>query len=909
MSALDCFAEQYLSPMVGRHDELRVLKQALQDVRDHHRAEVVFITGETGVGKSRLGMEFCRQVVGEARILVSGQVLSHQPTPAYWVFLELIRNSLGVQADTPTAEVRRRLAETSNALLGKQASEILPYLEYLLSLPPADAKTARQVEFLDPERLRQRIFLSVRSFLEALASRQPLILVLEDLLEADEPSLDLFESLLEWLAETPVLILAISRPFLQGKLSQVLQFALHRLKEACHQLDLPTLEQTDIRVFLDQVLGGNELPSPTGNLIVEYSKGLPLYIEEVVCMLSEIGALQKTSAGWKPTEVASLQQFDFPKTIQGLIRWRFEHLDPAQSKLLQAASVVGKRFHVSILQSVLQSISPQQLEQQLERLCERGFLVKPFSPVKEWWEFRHNLTAESIYATLTQAERAYYHGCVGQALESFYAAQLNTQVDLLAYHYGLSDQTASALRFALLAGQRAARRYHNDQAQVYFQRALDWLPQTSHEPIQAVEAYMGLGDVLLLIGEYQPARQHYQSALQILSEEPRSRFLGQICTLTRKIGVTYERQGYFDQALEYLRHARELVKDSTRPFPGEEAQVLNDLGWIHFRLGNLVEAENALIHALSLAQQAQRYDITASIYNRLGGVYWQKDDLEKATNFVRKSIALRQELGDMAGVARSYNNLGLLEWKRGNWDSALENFNRSLAMHTVLGDIEGLIDVHGNIGLLQLDRGSIVEARTHLEESLAKAHQIGHHYIIAMTLMYLSRYHLALEAWGMALHYAQQSHQALEGLGAQDEWLDIFTLYGQAYLGMGDLDQAAYWATKIYASLPRTPAGDLNLRSNEVGRALRLLGEVERCQKNFTQAEQWLTMSAQVFSRLGNSLEQARTMIAQANLAAERDDQTAARVLLNEARIILRALGANLDLQRLEATNLERYAL
>jgi tetratricopeptide (TPR) repeat protein len=324
------------------------------------------------------------------------------------------------------------------------------------------------------------------------------------------------------------------------------------------------------------------------------------------------------------------------------------------------------------------------------------------------------------------------------------------------------------------------------------------------------------------------------------------------------------------------------------------------MGWIHFRLGMAAEAENELIHALSLAQQARRYDITASIYNRLGGIYWQKDDLEKATNFVQKSIALRAEIGDVVAVARSYNNLGLLDWKRGKWEHALDHFNHSLALHANSGDIEGIIDVHGNLGLLHLDRGEVEAARLHLEESLSKARQIGHNYIVAMTLMYFSRLHLTLEDWAAALETAGQSWRLFEAMGARDELIDVFTLHGLAYLGMGDLEQAAAWTEKSLALLPRNADGSPLLKSNEAGRLARLAGAVGLQRGDLEGAERWFNACVELFQRLGNTLEGARTMVAQASLAAARGDATAGRVLLNEARLMLASLGAELDLQRLE---------
>jgi predicted ATPase len=893
--------DRYLAPMVGRRQEMQILLQAWQDLLTHRKAGVIFLTGEAGVGKSRLVIEFSRLALADGAAVLHAQSLTNQPVVTYWLFMDLLRNSLGVQVDTPPPEISRKLVEQVNALMGPQAMDALPYLAHLLSLPPSDPSMEQRVEFLDPDRLRQRILLAVRSYLEALARKQPLILILEDMLQADEPSLDLLISLFELLSESPILMITVSRPFLKGELKRVRDAAAAQLGESCQNLYLPRLVPQECKAILEQFLGPNDLPEKMHVNIIHQSGGIPFYIEEIVRMLIDVGALRRTSDQWQATGTANLERFGVPETLQHLIRWRFNRLLPVQRQILQVASVIGKTFSDRVLQHILNSLSQEELKRQLKYLCKLGFLFAPLEKTSAHWEFRQNLTLETIYAALPEVECARIHGQVGQALEALFASQISSYIDLLAHHFGSSDQKKSALQYLSQAGQKAARRYLNEPARRYFKSAQALLPDVTHEPLQAMEIYMGLGDVQLLVGEYHQARQNYENALQVIASMPKLKVLGHTCSLERKIGTIYERKGDFELALQNLKKACDLVEDPSRPFPAEQAQVLSDMGWIKFRLSNFSDAENDLIRALSLAQQARRYDITASIYNRLGGVYWQKDDLEKATNFVQKSIALRDEIGDIVAVARSYNNLGLLDWKRGKWASALENFNRSLSMHANFGDIEGLIDVQGNLGLLHLDRGSIAEANVHFQASLAKARQIGHNYIVAMTLMYISRMYMALEEWKTSHDYAQQSLNAFEALGAQDELLDVFNLLGQSCLGMGDLTQAAAWAEKALQVMPRQADGSLDLRTDDAGRTLRFLGELCRKKQELDEADHMFKASLELFTRLGNSLEQARTMIAQAGLTVDRGDLAASRVLLNEARLILRALGANLDLQRLEA--------
>jgi predicted ATPase len=892
---------KFQTSLVGRSEEMAFLQQVLKEVIKRQRGEMVFLTAEPGVGKSRLVSEFIHQNQEGAAIISSAERLTIQPRESYWVFLDLLRDSLNVNEATPDEETRQRLEEKARSVLGEQAQEILPYLLHLLSLPLIDPAVQRRIVFLDPDRLRQKLMLAVLDYLAGLARQQPLILILEDLLEADEPSLDLLVSLLDLLPEMPVLIIAISRPFLHGPLRNVRDAAETRLGPYCQTLYLAHLNQAESLVLLEQILAANGLSAPMKERIVERSQGVPYYLEEIVRLLVETSILRRVGGQWQMKDTAELEAIQIPETLLGLVCNRFNRLDSTSQRVLQASAVIGKRFHQKILQYVLEPMEETQVTQALTRLAKRGFLRWRDDPPAQVGEFTHNLAAEIVYTTLASDSKAHLHGRVGQALEAFLAGQIDSRLELLARHFGWSDQKEPALKYLALAGQKAARSHLNAQARNHFGEALGLLDQVNPEPAIALGVYAGLGDVQFLVGEYVNARGHFESALGIVSSETSNmKFLGWVCSLHRKIGATYERMGEYDQALNYLNQAKNLVEDRSRPFPEEEAQVLNDMGWIHFRLGDFINAEQELIHALSLAQQAGRYDITASIYNRLGGIYWQRYDLNKATNFVQKSLALRQEIGDTVAVARSYNNLGLLDWKHGKWESALHNFEFCLEMHANLGDIEGIIDVHGNLGLLQLDRGNLEAAEDHLKESLRKARQIGHSYIIAMTLMYFSRLCITQEAWQAALDYARQSQQIFVEIGARDELVDVYTLSAMAYLGLGSLKEARLWAQNTADLLPKDKAGALSVHTDEGGRALRLLGEVSRLSGEFTRAEKLLDQSVQLFSRMGYILEQARTMMSQARLAADLGDQSQARVVLNEARLMFDQLGAKLDLQKLE---------
>jgi tetratricopeptide (TPR) repeat protein len=485
---------------------------------------------------------------------------------------------------------------------------------------------------------------------------------------------------------------------------------------------------------------------------------------------------------------------------------------------------------------------------------------------------------------------------VAETIEKLFVDHLENQIDVLARHYFWSDRLERALHYLILAGQKAAHNYNTSQAQKYFEDALSLLPNVKHTPQQELQVHVGLGDALALAGNYPETRAAYERAFLVIARDEKSN-AEMACSLQRKIAMTHEAQGDYDQALICLAAARKLLLEGGIDSPAELSQILNDIGWIYFRRSNLDEAENYLMQAQKLAEKAARLDIVSSVYNRLGGVHYQKDQLKESRDFVAKSIAIREDLGDILGVARSYNNLGNLSWKLGDWDEALDNFKRSAELQARLGDIEGIIMLNGNLGLLQIDRGYTKEARQYLEDALSQAEQIGHNFHIALTNHYLSVLFNALGEWTKTLDYSLRSEALLKNLSEKATLVDVYVNRGSIYLGMYDLPKAVHCAKQAMELLTDfTMDADTEIK----GTALRLLGDIALAMHNIDEAKNQYRQAELIFDATGNRLERGRLMISMARLAVLQSDPILVKSYLALAQKLFEQLGARLDVQKLD---------
>jgi len=893
------------SPMVGRESELQQVKSVVEALDQAKQGGFVLVSGEAGIGKSRLTREMKAAIPPNSLQVVEGQTLTYRKSIPYWLFQDLMRSFLGASPALSQAGLGALLAERTRQLLPETAGRVLPYLEYMLSLEPSDPSAGETLRHLDAEQLHKQVSQGVRELLSAAAARQPVLMILEDIHWADDSSLSLILYLLESVSRLPIVIYAVTRPVDEGMITRLRDFGRQKLIDCFTEIQLRSLQPEQSAQLLLSLLAIPQIPESLSAEIIQRSAGLPFFMEEMLRVLIEKKIIvQADSGAWQFNPAVEITGLGVPETLQNLILTRFDRLDPEYRLVLQTAAVIGYQFSLLVLKTVLAEKVRPELDHILQNLAEREFIVPEAQAGEERFLFRHTLMSDAIYGTLLQRTRKELHGKIGNAIEYLYQDRLEDQAELLANHFQFSAFQEKALRYLILAGQKAARRFATAQARQHFEQALALLGSVPHSEEQSLQVHEGLGEALLIVGEYQPARDHYQIGLDCIGQMPPGDASSvasyeKKAFLHRKIATTYERQGDYDKAIAQLSDAQQVLDQAPEPMPVEQASAMNDMGWIFFRRGNPDLAEKYLLEALPLVENTTYYAVTASIYNRLGGIKFQKDQLDLTAEYTLKSLLLREKIGDTAAVARSYNNLGLISWKTGKWAEALSYLERSFDLQTRLGDTVALIDLHTNQGLLQLDRGETQQAEHHLKEALETSQQIGHGRLIAQAYLNLTFYSVQVGDWQAALEYSHKSQARYRELGKEDELVELFVYMGMAWLMKGDIEQAKGWGQQALDLFDQLGKGKSPRRIEDQGRAFRLLGDVYRRLGELAEARQFYEQSLAAYRSVNNQVETARSVFALAHLASHFEDLDQA-ALLAEARQVFTQLGAVLDLNKLD---------
>jgi class 3 adenylate cyclase len=338
------------SPLVGRSTELDALR-SLFSIVAAGRGRVAVVVGEPGIGKSRLLTEFKAAVADAQPTWIEGHCVSYGRALPYHLALDLVRAMFAISFAASETEARSALHDALRALLGDEAADVEPYLVHLLGLP-LTAEDAARVQ-LDPEWLQGRYVASLHRVIRAFTARAPLVLVLEDIHWADPASVEVMLGLLPLVTQQPVLVLAAGRGETDAPGWKIVTQARAVFGDALTELRLQPLSDGDSRALVANLLEIESLPETVRDAILKRSEGNPFFVEEVIRMLIERGAIAQQDERWVANE--TITGVEIPETLHGLLLARIDQLSDTAKRSLRVASVIGRQFPVRVLENVLET--------------------------------------------------------------------------------------------------------------------------------------------------------------------------------------------------------------------------------------------------------------------------------------------------------------------------------------------------------------------------------------------------------------------------------------------------------------------------------------------------------------------------------------------------------------------------
>ena len=450
------------TPLIGRDVEMSRL-EALAQQLGTGRGGVLLLSGETGMGKTRLLAEFHNRVPDNVTWL-EGQCLSYTGGSAYLPFVEMLRAWLGVEEGEAEVAVRTKLRARMSSLLGWRLPNLLPFLGRLLSVK-LDPEAEQHISALGRQELAEELRRAYATWIEALSYDRPVVVAVEDLHWGDGPTRELAEDLLSLSDRAPVLLAATLRP---DPASQAWRFRTRVLADFPHrvmELPLRPLSDAAAEQLITAVASHGDVDDTTTRAIVDRAEGNPLYIEELLRSLGERGALERGRRQWTMSVSAAAI---IPAALENLLVARVDNLPPEAHRIAQLAAVIGRTFPARVLELLYEN----NLEEGMSTLL-RGQIVREVRRYPELeYTFSHGMLQEAALSTLTLDSRREIYGRVGAAFEELFADSLEDRYEVLAFYYYRSKEQHKALKYLETAGHRAAQLGATEHAYELFERAL-----------------------------------------------------------------------------------------------------------------------------------------------------------------------------------------------------------------------------------------------------------------------------------------------------------------------------------------------------------------------------------------------------------------------------------------------------
>ncbi len=471
-----------LPPLVGRDEEIALLLRRWQSAIQGE-GRVAVLTGEPGIGKSHIALALVERLQSDPHLCLRYFCSAHHANSALFPFIGQLERAAGFMHGDSPAE---KLAKLETLLVPSTVDrdQTVALLVSLLSLPPSDRYRLPE---LSPQSRKEKTLAALVAQLEALAARQPMLVIFEDVHWMDPTSLELLTVTVERVRQLRVLLVITARPeFVQPwpDYAHVTTVTLARLGRAGGA------------AIIQRITGGKTLPEDVMNQILARTDGVPLFVEELTKTVLESGLLREQNGHYVLEH--PLPSLAIPTTLHASLMARLDRLAPVR-EVAQIGAVVGREFSYDLLNAVA-GFPREELEEALGRLVQSELIFCRGEIPHAVYIFKHSLVREAAYSSLLKTRRANLHAAIASAFEQRFPEIVEAQPETLAHHLTEAGLMEKAVHYWLKAGKNAGQRFANLEAIAHLQRGIETvgrLPDGSAKDRLELDLQFALGPCLI----------------------------------------------------------------------------------------------------------------------------------------------------------------------------------------------------------------------------------------------------------------------------------------------------------------------------------------------------------------------------------------------------------------------------
>ncbi len=739
------------SSFIGREVQLTSLKKRLESVHNG-KGQLVFLTGERGVGKSRLLQEFkfIAKLEGSTILQFAQASLGARPSS----LIENLIALLSVYDSTSDSHVRAvkdsiQKRSKSGKLLRKNNSETLEH-----------SASDRQ----NGEESKYRIFETVVNRLKALAKSSKVehsLLLLIDNFELFDPTSIEFLRFLGFSIENERIFIITSSLNEQRVIDLTKEF---ETKEYFEQITLEPLTETETEQLVKAILGNFNKASELGAWLYNNTGGNPLFIIEALYSLLD-SKIIRLEHGRINFDINKLKSYRTSDTVTDIIKLRLQNLAKEELELLRIGATSGGPFSLEFLSAVL-GYDERLLFKIIARMQATGLIrsyAKSAGSDIDYGNTFFMLSSKTLEAIVTDGisvnERRENHRKIALALELLYPHQQEQFLFDLAHHYNQAGMRDRAFNYCQQAGIKARELNLTEQALGFYENALSLSTNLATADVR-IELIEIVGELREQIGRFNDAIDIYTQGLGIIfANKEISRSDGYLPRMLRRLGLVCQKQGKSEEAISYFEQSLATLKEKNTV---EVLNLWNDIGWSFTALGDYKKAEKFLHEALQGLDKL-RLDKTTKPFRKevllartlysLAVLDWFRGDTNMAQELAVRSLELYENIKEQSYISKVSQFLATLYWEKGNLNKAKNSYTRILPLQREKGDIYFRIRTLQGLGLVSFDIGEWHQALEYLEEAKGLCEKIGDQAGLADTLGNLGLVLEEIGDWLKAIEY------------------------------------------------------------------------------------------------------------------------------------------------------------
>lgn len=793
-SRFEAATDSGLTPIVGREEELNLLLSRWKRVKNAE-GQVVLVTGEAGIGKSRLVEELRRAIASEPHLRISYQCLAHHQNSALHPVISQLERAAGIDRRHIPAEKLDRL-ESLFADSAESDVDHLPLMAELLSIPTGERYPDVQLE---PKLRKEKTLSALVQQLELLARADPLLCVFEDVHSIDPSTLEFLEQIVERASTLRILVIATCRPEFSASWSGQPHTSL---------LALSRMDRRHSRTMVERVAAHTNLSEEVLAEIVSKTDGIPLFIEEITrTLLESTDDIAKTPVG-------------IPATLQDSLMSRLDRLSSGKP-VAQAAAALGREFSHELIAAVCEK-GPLDTEQALNDLVDSGLILRRGSGTQTSYTFKHALIQDVAYQSLLRSARRALHRRIAAVLENEFADLAQLQPEIVARHLSEGDQPDRAVVYWQRAGERAAANGAHAEAIGHFSRGVEFLDAIDDKMRRAtieIAFNLGLAASMRVIERWDEALQCLDSAEAAARNFDRPAELAEVHYLK---GNLYFPLGRFEECLREHELSRDIARNAG--LLEKEARALGGLGDAYYQRGRMITAERHFDSCVRICQEHQFDQIEVAYLSMRGITRMYELRCEEGLDDAMISASHARSIHNLRAEAVSTQIVAYWATDMEKFEEAEKASHRSMELCHRLGSRNLGASALCHYGRLLHELGRLDEAVLVLREAYEAVKKSGLIFVGPTILGYLAAATKDPEERSRAI---REGEQLLHDNSLSHNYLRFYRFAMEASLDSGEWDATERFADALESYTLSEPLPWARLMI-ERGRALAAHGRGER---------------------------------------------------------------------------------